>query len=183
MAMESKLGTFPSESCGANAPDLSALVYKLGERLAGQGLRLCTVESCTGGGIAQAMTDVPGSSRWFECGWVSYSNAAKTAMLGVPADLIERHGAVSEAVARALVEGGLAHSRADLAVSVTGIAGPGGGTPEKPVGTVCFGWQRRGQEPRVETRHFDGERHDVRLQSMLHALGDLLNLQAGTDPG
>ncbi|WP_017941722.1 MULTISPECIES: CinA family protein [unclassified Thioalkalivibrio] len=162
----------------ADAPSLSALVYDLGERLMAKGERLCTVESCTGGGIAQAMTDIPGSSQWFECGWVAYSNAAKTAMVGVPAELIEEHGAVSEAVARAMVEGGLARCDADHALSVTGIAGPGGGTPEKPVGTVCFGWQTRGGPARVQTCHFDGERHEVRLQSMLHALSDLLAHEA-----
>jgi len=158
----------------SDAPSLSALVYDLSERLMAKGERLCTVESCTGGGIAQAMTDIPGSSQWFECGWVAYSNAAKTAMVGVPPELIEEHGAVSEAVARALVEGGLARSGANHALSVTGIAGPGGGTDAKPVGTVCFGWQQRGQDARVETCHFDGERHEVRLQSMLHALSELL---------
>lgn len=162
----------------ADAPGLSALVYDLGERLLVKGARLCTVESCTGGGIAQAMTDIPGSSQWFECGWVAYSNAAKTAMVDVPPGLIEEHGAVSEAVARAMVEGGLARCDADLALSVTGIAGPGGGTAEKPVGTVCFGWQARGREARVETRHFGGERHEVRLQSMLHALSELLAREA-----
>ncbi|WP_018871985.1 CinA family protein [Thioalkalivibrio sp. ALJ16] len=162
----------------ADTTGLSALVYDLGERLLGRGERLCTVESCTGGGIAQAMTDVPGSSQWFECGWVAYSNAAKTRMVGVPAELIEQHGAVSEAVARAMVEGGLAHCDADLALSVTGIAGPGGGSADKPVGTVCFGWQERGQDARIETRHFEGERHDVRLQAMLHALSELLAHEA-----
>ncbi|WP_018877670.1 MULTISPECIES: CinA family protein [unclassified Thioalkalivibrio] len=161
-----------------DAPGLSALVYDLGERLMARGERLCTVESCTGGGIAQAMTDVPGSSQWFECGWVAYSNAAKTAMVGVPAELIAEHGAVSEAVARAMVEGALARCDADHALSVTGIAGPGGGTADKPVGTVCFGWQTRGQEVRVATRHFPGERHAVRLQSMLHALSELLAHEA-----
>lgn len=162
----------------ADAPSLSALVYDLGERLMARGQRLCTVESCTGGGIAQAMTDIPGSSQWFECGWVAYSNVAKTHMVDVPPELIEAEGAVSEAVARAMVEGGLARSAADLALSVTGIAGPSGGTPEKPVGTVCFGWQARGQVARVQTTHFEGERHEVRLQAMLHALGELLAHEA-----
>ncbi len=158
----------------ADAPGLSALVYDLGERLSARGQRLCTVESCTGGGIARAITDIPGSSAWFDCGWVAYSNAAKTRMIGVPSELITEHGAVSEEVARAMVEGGLNGSDADLALSVTGIAGPGGGSPDKPVGTVCFGWQVRGAEPRVETRRFDGERHAVRLQAMLCALSELL---------
>lgn len=157
-----------------DAPGLSALVYDLGERLSARGQRLCTVESCTGGGIARAITDIPGSSAWFDCGWVAYSNAAKTRMIGVPSALIAEHGAVSEAVARAMVEGGLNGSDADLALSVTGIAGPGGGSPDKPVGMVCFGWQVRGAEPRVETRRFDGERHEVRLQAMLCALSELL---------
>ncbi|WP_018995169.1 CinA family protein [Thioalkalivibrio sp. ALJ2] len=175
MEAESTLIASPRE---ADLAGLSALVYDLGERLLASERKLCTIESCTGGGIAQAITDVPGSSGWFECGWVAYSNAAKTRMVGVPAELIEQHGSVSEAVARAMVEGGLAHCDADLALSVTGIAGPGGGSADKPVGTVCFGWQERGRDARVETQHFDGERHDVRLQAMLHALSALLAHEA-----
>lgn len=167
----------PGSAAGESAPaadDLPGLVQRLGERLRARGERMCTVESCTGGGIAQALTDIAGSSDWFECGWVCYSNASKTAMVDVPAELIAREGAVSEAVARAMVEGGLAHSDAQLAVSVTGIAGPGGGTPDKPVGTVCFGWQRRGGPARVETRRFAGDRREVRAGTVHHALAALL---------
>ncbi|WP_019626660.1 CinA family protein [Thioalkalivibrio sp. ALJT] len=158
----------------ADATGLPALAHALGERLLGRGERLCTVESCTGGGIAKVVTDVPGSSQWFECGWVTYSNAAKTAMVGVSPALIAEHGAVSEAVARAMVAGALARCEADHAVAVTGIAGPGGGTPMKPVGTVCFGWQTRGGPARVQTCQFDGDRHGVRLQSIFHALRETL---------
>ncbi|WP_018936102.1 CinA family protein [Thioalkalivibrio sp. ALJ24] len=163
----------------ADLTGLSALVYDLGERMTVQGRVLATVESCTGGGIAQALTDVPGSSAWFECGWVTYSNAAKTRQVDVDPALLESRGAVSEAVAAAMVTGGLARSTADLALSVTGIAGPGGGTPDKPVGTVCFGWQIRDGAVRTETRHFDGERHEVRRQAMLHALASLLEHELG----
>ena len=163
----------------ADLTGLSALVYDLGERMTVQGRVLATVESCTGGGIAQALTDVPGSSAWFECGWVTYSNAAKTRQVDVDPALLESRGAVSEAVAAAMVTGGLARSTADLALSVTGIAGPGGGTPDKPVGTVCFGWQVRDGVARTETRYFDGERHEVRRQAMLHALASLLEHELG----
>ncbi len=163
----------------ADLTELSALVYDLGERMTAQGRVLATVESCTGGGIAQALTDVPGSSAWFECGWVTYSNAAKTRQMDVDPALLESHGAVSEAVAAAMVTGGLARSTADLALSVTGIAGPSGGTPDKPVGMVCFGWQIRDGAVRTETRYFDGERHEVRRQAMLHALASLLEHELG----
>ncbi|WP_019022429.1 CinA family protein [Thioalkalivibrio sp. ALE23] len=163
----------------ADVTGLSALVYDLGERMTARGLVMATVESCTGGGIAQALTDVPGSSAWFECGWVTYSNAAKTRLVGVDPALLEAHGAVSEEVAAAMATGGLTHSGADLSLSVTGVAGPAGGSPDKPVGMVCFGWQARYGAVRTETRHFDGERHEVRRQAMLHALASLLEHELG----
>lgn len=135
-----------------------------------------TAESCTGGLIASILTELAGSSQWFERGFVTYSNASKEALLGVPHATLEAYGAVSEPVARAMAEGALARSQASLALAVTGVAGPGGGTDAKPVGTVCFAWATDegadGAAPRivVETRRFAGDRHAVRQQTALHAL-------------
>lgn len=134
---------------------------------------LATAESCTGGMIAAACTDLAGSSQWFERGFVTYSNAAKTELLGVPAALIEARGAVSEPVARAMAEGAVAHSPAQVAVAVTGVAGPTGGSADKPVGTVWFGWQVAGQT-HSELRHFAGDRAAVRAATVQHALARLL---------
>ncbi|MFT3718337.1 MAG: CinA family protein [Pseudorhodoferax sp.] len=136
---------------------------------------LATAESCTGGLIAGACTDLAGSSDWFERGFVSYSNAAKTELLGVDAALIARHGAVSEPVARAMAEGAVRHAHAQLAVAVTGVAGPGGGSPDKPVGTVWFGWCLPGGT-HAEARRFDGDRAAVRAATVRHALARLLEL-------
>lgn len=136
---------------------------------------LATAESCTGGLIAAACTDLAGSSNWFERGFVTYSNEAKTEMLGVDATLIAAHGAVSEEVARAMAQGALARSRAQVTVSVTGVAGPGGGSVDKPVGTVWFGWSVNGQA-RTERRHFTGDRAVVRAATVAHALQTLLVL-------
>ncbi|HEY7609375.1 MAG TPA: CinA family protein [Alphaproteobacteria bacterium] len=138
------------------------------------GTKLATAESCTGGAIAAALTEIAGSSEVFERGFVVYSNEAKTELLGVSAALIAKHGAVSHEVAAAMVEGALAHSRADLAVSVTGIAGPGGGTPTKPVGLVYIGCGRRGAAPAVERHVFAGDRAAVRAASVKRALELLL---------
>lgn len=134
---------------------------------------MATAESCTGGLIAGACTELSGSSDWFERGFVTYSNAAKAEQLGVPAELIDTHGAVSEPVARAMAAGAVAHSRAQLAVSVTGVAGPTGGTPEKPVGTVWFGWATP-QGVFTEHQCFDGDRAAVRRATVAHALAGLL---------
>lgn len=136
---------------------------------------LATAESCTGGLIAATCTELAGSSHWFECGFVTYSNAAKTELLGVPAELIAAHGAVSEEVVRAMAEGALARSRAHAGVAVTGVAGPGGGSADKPVGTVWFGWQVSGHSD-TECRQFAGDRAAVRAQTVSHALGRLLSL-------
>jgi len=138
------------------------------------GTKLATAESCTGGAIAAALTDIAGSSDVFERGFVVYSNEAKTELLGVPAALIDRHGAVSDVVAAAMAEGALAHSHADLAVSVTGIAGPGGGTSKKPVGLVYIGCVRRGGAPAVERHVFAGNRAAVRAATVQRALELLL---------
>ncbi|MBU6465962.1 MAG: CinA family protein [Burkholderiales bacterium] len=133
---------------------------------------LATAESCTGGLIAAACTDLAGSSQWFERGFVSYSNAAKTELLGVPAALIDTHGAVSEPVVRAMAEGALAHSQAQVSVAVTGVAGPSGGTPDKPVGTVWFAWSVAGRTV-SEVQCFGGGRAAVRAATVQHALAQL----------
>ena len=148
---------------------------ELARRLCDRGWMLCTAESCTGGLIAAACTDLAGSSEWFERGFVTYSNAAKTELLGVPPELIEAHGAVSEAVARAMASGALAHSKARISVAVTGVAGPGGGSAAKPVGTVWFGFAQ-GTEVHSEVQHFEGDRAQVRRQTVAHALRRLLDL-------
>ncbi len=148
------------------------IIHEIAALLTGRGWLLASAESCTGGLVAAACTDVAGSSLWFERGVVSYSNAAKTELLGVPAALIERHGAVSDAVVRAMAEGALAHSRAQVSLAVTGIAGPAGGSADKPVGTVWFGWCVAGQTEAQRCR-FDGDRSAVRAQATLHALREL----------
>lgn len=145
---------------------------------------LVTAESCTGGGIAYAITELPGSSEWFERGFVTYSNPAKQEQLGVPHELIARHGAVSEQVAAAMAVGALQHSHADYSVAVTGIAGPDGGTEEKPVGTVCFGWGQRGAGVRTARIVFDGDRQQVRELSILTALQGLADqVEQSNNPG
>jgi nicotinamide-nucleotide amidase len=148
----------------------------LGRALEARGWQAATAESCTGGLVAGAITDVAGSSGWFDRGFVTYSNDAKESMLGVPRALLEAHGAVSEETARAMADGALAHSRADVAVAITGIAGPGGATPGKPVGTVCFAFARRGAATRSFTRRLAGDRADVRAASVDIALEGLLRL-------
>ncbi|MGJ7511583.1 CinA family protein [Variovorax sp. GT1P44] len=155
--------------------DTPALVLQLAEALQRKGLMMATAESCTGGLIAGACTDLSGSSNWFERGLVTYSNEAKTELLGVDAALIEAYGAVSEEVARAMAQGAVARSRAQVAVAVTGVAGPTGGSPEKPVGTVWFGWSANGQV-RTERRRFDGDRAAVRAATVHYALQTLLEL-------
>ncbi|MFT4267754.1 MAG: CinA family protein [Xenophilus sp.] len=157
--------------------DTPALVAHLAGLLQAQGRVMATAESCTGGLIAAACTALAGSSHWFECGFVTYSNAAKTGMLGVDAALIAAHGAVSEPVARAMAEGAVAHSAAQVAVAVTGIAGPAGGSPGKPVGTVWFGWSVDGAV-RAERRRFEGDRAAVRAATVQHALRTLAGLLA-----
>ena len=153
---------------------MNRLAAKVGEGLKSHGLMLATAESCTGGMIAAALTDIAGSSDVVERGFVTYSNEAKTEMLGVPADLIERVGAVSEEVAQAMAAGALAHAPVDLAIAVTGIAGPGGGSAEKPVGLVHFGLARRGHPVEAEHHVFPGDRAAVRHATVKRALEMLL---------
>jgi len=154
--------------------ELEILAQELGSALLARGEWLAVAESCTGGWLAQSVTAIAGSSGWFDRGFVTYSNGAKVDMLGVPDTTLERHGAVSEATARAMAQGVLAHSRADWAVAITGIAGPSGGSAEKPVGTVCFAWAAQEQGCEAQTCHFAGDRAAVREQSVRHALTGLL---------
>jgi len=135
---------------------------------------LATAESCTGGWIAEAVTMVPGSSEWFERGFVTYTYISKREMLGVKEATLEKRGAVAEEVVREMAEGALARSHAQVVVAVSGVAGPGGGTPDKPVGTVCFAWALKGGRPRSETRRFAGDREAVRRLSVEHALKGVL---------
>ncbi|HTH45266.1 MAG TPA: CinA family protein [Oxalicibacterium sp.] len=155
------------------AHDLIELATRVGQALKSRGLMLTTAESCTGGGVAQAITEIAGSSAWFDCGFVTYSNASKMALLDVPASVLQAHGAVSLQTAAAMSTGALGNSDAQVALSTTGIAGPDGGTPDKPVGTVCFGWAQ-GEKLMVERVLFSGDRHAVRVQSVEHALRGLL---------
>ena len=152
---------------------LSTLARDVAERLLGSQRRLVTAESCTGGWIAKLCTDIAGSSDWFDCGFVCYSNAAKTRDLGVPEKLIESDGAVSDSVVRAMAEGAIARTQTNVAIAVSGIAGPGGAVPGKPVGTVWFALAYR-QEDRLECQghliQFDGDRDAVRRQAVEYAL-------------
>jgi nicotinamide-nucleotide amidase len=152
------------------SPDILQQALALLADLRARGLQLATAESCTGGLIAAALTHIPGSSDVVDRGFVTYSNAAKTEMLGVPAALIDTHGAVSQPVAAAMAEGAVARSAATIAVSVTGIAGPGGGSADKPVGLVWFGCARRGHTAITEHVVFPGDRAAVRAATVAHAL-------------
>ncbi len=160
--------------------NLLALAHRIAEHFEGSGRALVTAESCTGGWIAKLLTDVPGCSDWFERGFVTYSNAAKQELLAVPATVLDEYGAVSEPTVRAMAEGALCSSRAKLALSVSGIAGPGGGRPDKPLGLVWFGWAQQVASDRLqvtsEYRVFNGNRDDVRRQAVVRALEGVLEL-------
>jgi nicotinamide-nucleotide amidase len=158
--------------------DTQLQAQAVGQALLARGWMLSTAESCTGGAIAAAITDIAGSSQWFDRGFVTYSNQAKQEMLGVSADTLATFGAVSEATVREMVSGALAHSGAQVAVAVSGIAGPGGGTTDKPVGTVCLAWGLAGRDMRVCTEHFPGERAAVRARTVQRALQGLLDVLA-----
>lgn len=164
--------------------DPADLCRKLAAALLARGWMMATAESCTGGLIAGACTELSGSSQWFERGFVTYSNQAKTDLLGVDPVVLQREGAVSEAVVRAMVQGALRHAPVQVAVAVTGVAGPTGGSADKPVGTVWFGWNVDGRVS-SEVRHFSGDRADVRFATVQHALARLLALlgEAATPPG
>ena len=169
------MSLFKQELLAQEGQALEAILIQISGWLLAHGQMLATAESCTGGLIAAACTELAGSSQWFERGFVTYSNAAKTGMLGVPAALIEQHGAVSAPVARAMAQGAIAHSAAQASLSVTGIAGPTGGSLSKPVGTVWFGWCVAGAT-HSEVQRFGGDRAAVRAQALQHALAHLARL-------
>jgi nicotinamide-nucleotide amidase len=155
---------------------LEELAGRVGNLLLEQSHLLATAESCTGGWVAKCITDIAGSSAWFDRGFVTYSNRAKQDMLDVAAATLEVHGAVSEATVSEMARGALVHSLADVAVAVSGIAGPGGGAPDKPVGTVWFAWLVPGGAPRVDRRQFNGDREAVRRQAVARALEGLVDV-------
>lgn len=154
--------------------DAMELAAQVGAELRARKLFLAVAESCTGGGISQAITEIAGSSDWFDCGFVTYSNSSKTELLDISEVLLAQHGAVSEEIAAAMAHGALANSEAHVALSTTGIAGPGGAVPGKPVGTTCFGWLVGGVT-HTERMVFAGDRHAVRQQAVAHALDRLLH--------
>lgn len=149
---------------------LFQLAEQLGKALIAKERKIATAESCTGGAIAQIMTEVPGSSAWFDRGFVTYSNAAKVQMLGVKAETLARYGAVSAETACEMVNGALAQSDAGCAIAVTGIAGPDGGTAKTPVGTVFIAWKNKGEDPVVAQKQFSGDRHQIRAQTVKIAI-------------
>lgn len=155
---------------------LTTTVQALAMLLRAKGMRMVTAESCTGGGIAEALTRVAGSSDWFECGFVTYSNGSKQSMLGVKDSTLAMHGAVSEATVMEMALGAVANSNAQVAVAVSGVAGPGGGTPDKPVGCVWLAWLCEGRGENTACLHFQGDREAVRCQAIDAALQGLLTL-------
>lgn len=158
--------------------ELQQLSIAVGQSLRARKLLLATAESCTGGWVAQTITAIAGSSEWFERGFVTYSNAAKEELLGVRPDTLREFGAVSEQTVREMVLGALDRSRAQVALAITGIAGPAGGSPQKPVGTVCFAWCLSGEPAVVTTRCLAGDREAIRRQSVVLALSELLAMVA-----
>ncbi|MBM4206543.1 MAG: CinA family protein [Gammaproteobacteria bacterium] len=158
--------------------DLYFLAEQLGNRLKTYGYQLVTAESCTGGWIAQAITEIPGSSVWFDRGFVTYSNNAKVKMLGVSQQTLNQYGAVSAETAQQMAAGALMNSEADCAIAVTGIAGPDGGSLEKPVGTVFVAWQCKNGPVLIEKLQLSGTRHEIREQTVRLAMDGLINLLA-----
>jgi nicotinamide-nucleotide amidase len=159
----------------AGEPRIAELVQRIAAALQAKSARLAVAESCTGGWIAKALTDPPGSSAWFVCGFVTYANAAKISLLGVSEATLAGQGAVSEDVAEQMATGARLASGAEIALAVTGIAGPGGGSADKPVGTVCFAWAGPGVQLLSTTRQFDGDRDAIRRQSVIAALEGTLS--------
>ena len=156
--------------------ELNQLAVELSDKLRARGWMLATAESCTGGWIGQVLTSLPGSSHWFERGFITYANAAKIEMLGVPAETLAAYGAVSEETASAMAAGALTRSHAQAALAVTGIAGPGGGTPQKPVGLVCYGWALADGTVMSSTCRLDGDREEIRSRAVAAALRGLIEL-------
>ena len=153
----------------------TSLTKTLSEILLSKNWKISLAESCTGGLVCATLTELAGSSEWFERGYITYSNEAKTECLDVPFPLIEKHGAVSEEVAKSMAEGARINSRSDVSISITGIAGPTGGSPKKPVGTVCFAWSKENQTF-TKTMQFDGDRQMIRKQATEFALAELIAL-------
>jgi nicotinamide-nucleotide amidase len=162
--------------------EIEALAAELGRRLLAKQWRVATAESCTGGLVAGAITTIAGSSDWFDRGFVTYSNGAKHELLDVAESILDANGAVSEPTAIAMAEGALRRSDAALTVAVTGIAGPGGGTPQKPVGMVCFAWARKGGATISRTQYLGGNRADVREASVAIALRGLIDVVESASP-
>ena len=156
------------------ADELSKLAEQVGAALKSRGLMLATAESCTGGWVGEVVTSVAGSSHWYDRGFITYTNESKQEMLGVSANTLAEYGAVSEQTVREMAAGALKHSRAHITLAISGIAGPGGGSPDKPVGTVCFAWGGRRHPVRSVTLHFQGDRTGVRRQAVLMAIQGLL---------
>ncbi len=156
--------------------DLATLSERIGNALRERSLTLATAESCTGGWVAQVVTHTAGSSGWFDRGFVTYSNDAKTGMLGVRPETLAAHGAVSLETAREMAAGALKNSNALISIAITGVAGPTGGSPDKPVGTVCFAWCQKDATPVAESRRYEGDREAIRRQSVIHALDGVLRL-------
>ena len=163
--------------------DIHALAERVGKALADQNLTLATAESCTGGLIAAAITAIPGSSAWFDRGFVTYSNHAKGEMLGVHPATLESHGAVSEAVVTEMAEGAISASDAEVSVAVSGVAGPGGGSAAKPVGLVCLAWGMQRRETRARSVHCEGGREEVRRRAVVLALEGILDMLSGPPAG
>ena len=156
--------------------ELDELAAELGEKLRARGWMLATAESCTGGWVGQLITAQPGSSHWYERGFITYANIAKQEMLGVPAETLETYGAVSEETASAMAAGALKHSHAQATLAISGIAGPGGGTPQKPVGLVCYGWALADGTRLSSTCRLDGDREEIRSRAVAAALRGLIDL-------
>ena len=159
-----------------NDEELQQLARDLGEALHARGWMVATAESCTGGWVGQLLTAIPGSSAWYERGFITYANAAKQEMLGVPAATLDAYGAVSEETAGAMAAGALAHSHAQASLAISGIAGPGGGTPQKPVGLVCYGWALADGTVMSSTCRLDGDREEIRSRAVAAALRGLIEL-------
>jgi len=158
--------------------ELHQLASELGDKLSARGWMLATAESCTGGWVGQLLTALPGCSHWYERGFITYANAAKIEMLGVPPETLEAHGAVSEETAAAMAAGALKHSHAQASLAISGIAGPGGGSPQKPVGLVCYGWALADGTVMSSTCRLDGDREEIRSRAVAAALRGLIDLIA-----
>jgi nicotinamide-nucleotide amidase len=156
--------------------ELNQLASELGDKLRARNWMLATAESCTGGWVGQLITALPGCSHWYERGFITYANAAKIEMLGVPEETLETYGAVSEETASAMATGALAHSHAQATLAISGIAGPGGGTPQKPVGLVCYGWALADGTVMSSTCRLDGDRDEIRSRAVAAALRGLIEL-------